>query len=303
MITLFSTAKDFVGHQRVIQLNALESWRALGEDVEILLFGDEDGAAEAADRIGARHLPEVPRSNTGAPLISAMFEIAQEEARHDLLVFANADIIFLEGLREAVRQVADRFPAFLITGRRVDLWVEERLEIRSPGGSWRRGLSARAEREGELHRWTGLDYFAFPRGATGELPEFAVGRPGWDNYLMYRFRDRGIPVVDATDRVTTIHQNHDYGHVEGGELAVQEGSDARRSRELAAGGAQYLDVRDATHRLGEEGLRRALSLRRPVRTVLVELLLRGVEWPLRTARRLVRAFRRIREQRVRGKGR
>ncbi len=62
MLTLFSTPKPFRGHINIIQRNALESWRRLDPDAEIILFGDDEGAAEVCRELGLRHEPKVLRS-------------------------------------------------------------------------------------------------------------------------------------------------------------------------------------------------------------------------------------------------
>jgi len=48
MITFFTTPKPFRGHIGVIQRNAIESWKRIHPSAEVILFGDEEGAAEAA---------------------------------------------------------------------------------------------------------------------------------------------------------------------------------------------------------------------------------------------------------------
>ena len=53
MITFFSTPKPFRGHIGVIQRNAIQSWRLTHPDAEVILFGDEAGAAEVARRAGS----------------------------------------------------------------------------------------------------------------------------------------------------------------------------------------------------------------------------------------------------------
>ena len=40
MITLFATTKNFTDIFKTIQLNALNSWRALSNDIQIIIFGD-----------------------------------------------------------------------------------------------------------------------------------------------------------------------------------------------------------------------------------------------------------------------
>jgi hypothetical protein len=44
MITFFTTPKPFCGHIGVIQRNAIESWKRIRPSVEVIPFGDEEGA-------------------------------------------------------------------------------------------------------------------------------------------------------------------------------------------------------------------------------------------------------------------
>src|SRR5713226_719892 len=57
MLTIFSTPKPFRGHIGITQRNALRSWTLLHPEVEIILFGDEAGAAEVCAEFGLRHEP------------------------------------------------------------------------------------------------------------------------------------------------------------------------------------------------------------------------------------------------------
>ncbi len=69
MLTIFATAKPFRGHTAVIQRNALQSWKALHPDIEVILFGDDSGAAQAEQelrglrRSGGSDLVSSPRTN------------------------------------------------------------------------------------------------------------------------------------------------------------------------------------------------------------------------------------------------
>ena len=55
MITFFTTGKPFRGADGIIQRNALKSWKLLDPDVEVIVFGDEEGAAEVCADYGLRH--------------------------------------------------------------------------------------------------------------------------------------------------------------------------------------------------------------------------------------------------------
>ena len=52
MLTIFSTPKPFLGHIEVIQRNAIESWKRLEANVEIILIGDDPGTAEVCRELG-----------------------------------------------------------------------------------------------------------------------------------------------------------------------------------------------------------------------------------------------------------
>ena len=95
MLTFFTTAKPFQGHSAIIQRNALRSWTRLGLDVEVILFGDEPGAAEVCAELGLRHEPYVERHESGMKYLNYMFERAQQIARHDYLCYSNCDIILM----------------------------------------------------------------------------------------------------------------------------------------------------------------------------------------------------------------
>jgi hypothetical protein len=78
---------------------------------------------------------------------------------------------------------------------------------------WAEALREDAKTNGTLHGFGGIDYFVYPRGMFGEIPQFALGRWYWDNWLVYRARRLGGALIDASACVMAIHQNHDYRHI------------------------------------------------------------------------------------------
>jgi hypothetical protein len=93
VLTLFTTAKPFAGPIATLQRNALKSWALLHPDVEIILFGDDEGAAEVSAELGIRHEPHVLRNDHGSKRIDYIFDRAHEIARHDILCYVNCDIV------------------------------------------------------------------------------------------------------------------------------------------------------------------------------------------------------------------
>ena len=214
LITVFSAPKPFTDPPiAAIQRNAIRSWTLL-PDVDVLLLGDELGLAEAARDLGVTHLRDIPRSPSGAPLISSMFELARAHSASPLLAIVNADIILFPDFVEAARTVSAQRQKFVMMGQRWDLDVTEPLDF---SDGWQDRLRATVRRQGALHRPTGSDYFLFPMTTYRSLPAFAIGRAGWDNWMIYHARKSGFPAIDATHDVTIVHQNHDYRHLPGGQ--------------------------------------------------------------------------------------
>src|SRR4029077_5040800 len=114
IVTLFTTGKAFTGHSGVIQRNALESWKRLPGNVEVILFGDDVGAAEIAKELGLRHEPHVERNRLGSKRVDYLFGRAQEIARHEVLCYCNCDIILLGDFCAALERVRERHKRFLM---------------------------------------------------------------------------------------------------------------------------------------------------------------------------------------------
>ena len=252
MITFFSGPKPFAGHIGLIQDNAVGSWARLGAGVELLLLGDEPGIAEAAARHGARHVPGIPRTPAGTPRLDAMFAAARNAATHPLLCYVNADVILLPDLLARAQEAGARFASFLMVGQRWDLDVRESLGFEGP---WQSRLLQEVEARGRRHPPGGSDYFVFPRGCFEDMPAFALGRAGWDNWMIYHARRRHWPVIDASQSVTVIHQDHDYAHLPGGRPHYRH-PESDRNLELAGGRPAIFALTDADWVDDQAGLRR-----------------------------------------------
>jgi hypothetical protein len=249
-ITIFTAPKPFTNpHIALIQRNAIRSWLALGLEVEVLVIGDEPGIAENCAEMGAPHLPDVERNEQGTPLISSIFELARQHSTSPILAYVNADVILLPDAIAASRSVSEQARSFLIVGQRWDLAVTESLEYR-PG--WETRLRERVAREGRLHQRGGSDYFIYRREDFTHMPAFAVGRAGWDNWMIYDARYRGAAVVDATAAIQVIHQDHDYSHLPGGQPHYRLPETFENVR-LAGGRLTIFKLDDANRRLTPEG--------------------------------------------------
>ncbi len=310
LITLFSAPKAFTDPVTArLQRNAIGSWSRL-RDVETLLFGDEVGLAEAAAELGARHDPGVARNPSGVPLVSSMLQLARQGSSSPLLCIINADIILTSDFVDAANQVFSlasepsagpqpaALRAFVLLSRRWDLDVPAPLDFAE---GWQERLQETARARGSLHRPTGSDFFLFPRDCYTEVPDFAIGRAGWDNWMIYKACREGWPVIDATPSMTIVHQSHDYRHLPGARPHYDH-PDTKLNTKLAGGpAATRYTVLDATHTLAEGRLQHPpLTVQRFLRGVelllrrllffLPEDLLEGMVRPKRWNKRLKRLF-------------
>lgn len=252
-LTIFTAPKPFTNpHIALIQRNAIRSWVNLGPQVEVILIGEEDGLAEAAAELGVRHLPEVVRTKSGTPLVSSMFALARQNSSSPLLACVNADILLMPDFVQAARNLAGQARQFLMVGQRWDLEVREPLDF-SPG--WPERLRQEAQRRGKLHRASGSDYFIFPRDCFADMPAFAIGRAGWDNWMIYAGRRSGWPVVDGTQSIMIVHQNHDYSHLPGGQPHYRHPETFENVR-LAGGKRAIFELQDVNRRLVDGRLQR-----------------------------------------------
>jgi hypothetical protein len=245
-LTIFTAPKPFAEpHIGRIQRNAIRSWVALGPEVQAILVGDEPGIEDAAAEAGAIHLGDVKRNEHGTPLVSSIFASARGYDRTPFLAYVNADIILFDDFLEATRTAAGGGGPFVIVGQRWDLDVAEPLDL---SAGWQDRLREKALDAGQLHPPGGSDYFAFPRECFTEIPPFAVGRAGWDNWMIYHARRHGWTVIDATASVLIIHQSHDYGHLPGGRPHYRL-PESERNIMLAGGRRVIFSLGDATHLL------------------------------------------------------
>jgi hypothetical protein len=255
MITIFAMPKAFRGHIDVIQRNAIESWTRLSIKPEIILFGTDEGTAEVAREFAVRHVAEVARNTEGTPLVSDLFAQGQHHAANDLLCYVNADIILLDDFSTTVERIARFHSPLLMVGRRTDLDITQPIDFSN--SAWESRLREEARASGLLRIPTLIDYFAFSKGLFADLLPLALGRGGWDNWLIWRARSRKASVIDASLAVLAIHQNHDYSHHPDGSRGVWSGAEAQRNRELIGWWYHKLTIEDASHRLTAHGLKRS----------------------------------------------
>lgn len=252
MLTIFSTPKPFDGHIGVIQRNAIASWKVLHPDVEIVLFGDEAGTAEICSELGLRHEPGVERTSEGTKLVRSIFGPAQRLSPHSILCYINCDIILGRDFIDAIRRVSDWGKPFLMVGRRWDSDVIAPIDLTS--SEWEAKLREFFLREGVQRLYYNIDYFAFTKGIYTDIPALSIGRVWWDHWLIWKASQQKAAVIDASDVVMAMHQNHDYAYHPEGQKGVWYGEGSQQNFALAGGFRHLHTLEDATYRLTDQSI-------------------------------------------------
>ena len=169
----------------------------------------------------------------------------KEYAKFNIVDQVNADIILSNDFVKTINKVCLLFEKspFLMVRRRWDLDVRKAIKFDSQG-MWFQKLINRLPIEGKLYGMSGIDYLFDPQ-------PFVVGRPGFDSWLVYKARLNKIPVIDATQLITIIHQNHDYPLKREESFHIE----CERNFKLVGGYWSAFSLRDANKLLDENGIK------------------------------------------------
>jgi len=292
MFTLFCSPKSFADpHINIIQTNAFKAWKLLTPEPEVLIFGNEPGTAEICQKSGFRHIPHIACNSSGTPLQSAIFKTAAGTATRPFLCYINSDIIIPQAALSAMQIIATSFirkafspdeeiiQPFLAVTSRVDCNIISPLAL---GGS--EGLEQfvkKAMDEGSVHPPSGSDLFFFPVKYSIPMPDFAIGRPCWDNWLIYYFRQQKLPVIDFSPYASLIHQNHDYRHIRGGDGKSFDGKEADENMTVLGSTRYLFTLFDCTHVMQKNGaMRKPLSVRYVIRRLRAVAAMHPMLWAL-----------------------
>ncbi len=272
MLTIFATPKPFVGHNGVIQRNAIASWTRLEPKPEIILLGDSAGTAAIADELGLIHVAEVECNEFGTPLVKALFQQAQAIGTGDRFVYINSDIVLLSDFIEGCDRIP--FAQFMMTGQRWNVDITEQLDFTA--ADWESQLRQTVAASGRQEGAQAMDYFVFSKALYQDIPPFAIGRPSWDNWLLYETLRLNVPVIDGSEAILAVHQNHDYNHHPKGKAGVWQGEEAKVSRSLVGNwNPAIFRLEGATYRMTLNGLEKPkLTLNQQKNCLLMQAVLR-----------------------------
>lgn len=252
LASVITTVKPFVGRTAIHQSNAIRSWNGFAD--QVLVFCGERHDFYLAP-LNVDYVEEVEHDD-GLPFVNSMFPKAELMCYGSrIIVWANADIILLPDIADAIERADLTFTEFLMCGQRYDIDLNYEINFARDWPQWLRGEVAR---RGELHSPSGKDWFAWKPPLRLNMKKLLVGRAGWDNWLLDSCVNAGIPVIDATQVAMAVHPNHDYSHLPGGlKEAHIVGSQVTENLRLANVPSNRGRISEATYVMSEEDIHRA----------------------------------------------
>ena len=212
LITLFTTFR-FDESKAATYRNTIRNWGLLAPYVRPVLYyavGD-DYLTEFA-RMHGWAVYECPRvGERDVPILRSMFLHAQSiTGGTPFYGYANSDILFdrnLVSTLEALKNDSYRFKQLLVVGRRVNYKFKRNHEIHNLTSIYQ------YVRNGALFITYAQDYFISTHSGYpwDTIPDFVVGRVGYDNWIVANAVRRNISVVDATPTLSALHQTGQDG--------------------------------------------------------------------------------------------
>lgn len=258
MITIFAIPKPFKGHFGTIQQNAITSWTLLDLKPEVILFGNEEGTKDLCKKLNIHHIPELAYNENNAPLLNDLFDRAKIATSNNLLCYVNSDIILMNDFTRVIQTLTPLKQKFLMVGRRWNVYIDNLLDFSVR--NWQNELSDYISRNGSQASLPGnSDYFVFTKDLWGNIPRFAIGRGYWDSWLVYEALRLHADVIDASQTVMAVHQNHDQSFYLHG--LRQWKKEINQNQKLAGKHGGKFTLLDVTHQLTQEGIHHSFGFR------------------------------------------
>jgi hypothetical protein len=221
---------DPQGEQKyLIQRNTLMALHFLAPQVRITVFAsDSDQVLELCKELGdsIECSDQFDSNEHGTPLLKSMFVRVEQTTDARMFGYMNADILFDENLVEAIRTVLRGVEDGILSSR--VLVVGQRINFQMPfpfNASNEYVINQQADaaviktmaERASVFLEGAMDFFFITKGAFvwSKVPDFIIGRPAYDNWLVdHAYHDKADR-VDITLTVHAVHQNDVMGDTAG----------------------------------------------------------------------------------------
>ena len=209
--------------RKEIHHRTINNWVKLSPWIRPVLFVDASGDNTQWGRIAQEkgwivHKLDAHAMRNGVPMIRDIFVRLQDISSTPYIGYANADVLFDDNLNATLtyidhaKHIISRKP-IMVVGRRRNANVT--VHNLGDGGDLLR-VNRLAENL-KLFKVQAMDYFIMSRGSYqwNHIPDFVVGRIGYDNWLVGKVMGRNHTVIDASRTINCVHQTGEDGNTSG----------------------------------------------------------------------------------------
>ena len=210
MITYFTTFKNISENYTSI-VNSINSWLYSNYKAEVIAFISEDLPNNCNF---LRNIKVVKLKNKGLPCINNLFDMAIKHSSNDILCYLNSDIIIEPEFYNMLISIHNNLKdSYLIVGARYDSNVTELIDFNDTS-KIKRFLGNKSLKM-NVHDPAGSDFFGFPKRQynSQNLLPLKIGRPKWDNWMIYNGLKKHYKVIDISNAYKVIHQNHTCNYI------------------------------------------------------------------------------------------
>ena len=216
LLTLFTSWNDNSDKYFVHNLTT-SNWMSLRPYVIPVVFTNDTGLEEECRNQGWNVFPIREVAAGGVPVLKHMFMDAMDAYNTTFYAYSNSDILFTKTLIDTLSSLSNSLAneeiPVLIVGRRTNVEIGYLNE--TDGSSWD-NLTSVSKASGNIFSSNAEDFFitsgVYP---WDECANVVIGRPAYDNWLVYNARKRKHIVIDATGTLLAIHQTTSAGNMEG----------------------------------------------------------------------------------------
>ncbi|KAK2146112.1 hypothetical protein LSH36_631g01006 [Paralvinella palmiformis] len=215
---MFTTIRDREC-RKTIHSRLIKNWAALSPHLNPVLFvpfteHNNSWISTAISNNWKVRILYVLRHNL--PVLTAMFKEIMASTATPFIGYANADILFDTSLITTLRYLSRRINVtnemILIVGQRRNVDIEK-VDLGSGDN-----LTKISQMDNiQLFINKAQDYFIISRRGLpwNEIPDFVVGRNGYDNWLVTKAQDWNITLIDTSNTVLALHQSGIDGYNSG----------------------------------------------------------------------------------------
>lgn len=208
-IIFVTIPRSFKAPFLIPQENCLNAIKKYNHNSQIILYSDDDGVDDYAKRHGYI-IPKNIKKIGHLPLVNEAISFAAEKFPNYKICFINSDILVLNSLTDILQLIKNKNVCeYLLVCRRTEVIVNTLLTYDEFND-----VINNHKKNNKPGRDTAMDFFLFDSRIVKKInmPDFPVGRPGWDNWLAARARILNIPLIDISDVIIIAHQDHVQMH-------------------------------------------------------------------------------------------